>query len=83
MTDRNEKGQNVRWNVELWRWTNFLKKETEIIRKDFDKKIDAQLWIAEQREQLLVVSIIVTRLTYDNIDCNMLPSKKRMFEKEF
>lgn len=76
MTDKNLKGQKVRWSVELWRWTNFLKKDTEIIRETFDNKIDAQAWIADQRDQLLTVSVIVDRLTYDNIDYPMLPTKK-------
>jgi hypothetical protein len=74
-------GYIVKWEVELWEWTNYLRRETEVKRKTFKTKIEAQEWIASRRDQGLVLAIKVIRLTYDNPDCSVLPTRKIMIEE--
>lgn len=79
-TDKNAKGQKVRWNVELWKWTNYLRRDTETEYKTFNHKVEAQEYIQEMLETTLCVYIRVWRLTYDNITWPILPTRKCMYE---
>ncbi|MDR2291878.1 MAG: hypothetical protein LBE11_00185 [Prevotellaceae bacterium] len=81
--DRNSMGYHVNWEVELWEWTNYLRRETEVKRKTFKTKIEAQKWIASRGEQGHVLQIRVFRLTYDNRDYPVLPTRKIMLEQGF
>lgn len=81
--DVNSKNQIVNWNVEIWEWVNYLRSETKITYKQFKKKVDAIKWIENVRLQGLTLIVKVDRLTFDNEEYPLLPSRKTMYEVEY
>jgi hypothetical protein len=64
-TEYNDKGQVVRYEVELWQYANAMRLATEITYKEFDTKDDAQSYANKHIKTGLVSKIVVTLLTYD------------------
>jgi hypothetical protein len=80
-SDIDNEGHYVHWSVDLWEYTNFLKIDTIVLRKTFKTKVEAQEFIKNRQDQLLVCIIKVDRKTYDcKKDHPCHPSVKRMYE---
>lgn len=80
-TDIDNKGNRVTWEVELSEYSNFIHSDMIHHWERFYTKKDAQEWIQERIMQRLVFFIKVFRLTYDNVNNPMLPTRKIMMKK--
>lgn len=79
--DIDENGYPITYEVELWEWPDFLKREAKHSRHQFGAKTKAQNFVQERLSQRLVAEVTVWRLRH-----TMQPYKpvewKKIYEYE-
>ena len=62
--DVDENGYPITYEVELWEYPDFLKREAKFSRHTFTAKTKAQKFVQERMEQRLVAEVTVWRLRH-------------------
>lgn len=74
--DIDDKGYPITYEVELWKFANFMRSSADVTFHKFNSKAKAQAFVQEQLEQLLVCEVKVDRIRHTGVEGHPLDYKR-------